>query len=82
MHSDNPWLDRNIRRKGPLGAQYPRVEYLMEGDTPSFLGLVNNGLNVPEHPDWGGWGGRYELYTPRTEKWFQEPETRPLWPRC
>jgi hypothetical protein len=76
---DNSWLDRHIRRKGPLGAQYPRVEYLMEGDTPSFLGLVSNGLNVPERPDWGGWGGRYELYTPRTEKWFQEPETRPLW---
>jgi hypothetical protein len=76
---DNPWLDRNIRRKGPLGAQYPRVEYLMEGDTPSFLGLVNNGLNVPERPDWGGWGGRYELYTPRTRKWFEGPETRPLW---
>jgi hypothetical protein len=76
---DNPWLDRNIRRKGPLGAQYPHMEFLMEGDTPSFLGLVDNGLNTPEHPDWGGWGGRYELYTPRTEKWFQEPETRPLW---
>ena len=76
---DNPWLDQNIRRKGPLGAQYPRAEFLMEGDTPSFLGLVNNGLSVPEHPDWGGWGGRYELYTPRTQKWFQEPETRPFW---
>jgi hypothetical protein len=76
---DNPWLDEHIRRKGPLGAQYPRVEFLMEGDTPSFLGLVNNGLNVPERPDWGGWGGRYELYTPRTQRWFQEPETRPLW---
>lgn len=76
---DNPWLDRNIRKKGPLGAQYPHMEYLMEGDTPSFLGLINNGLNAPEHPDWGGWGGRYELYTPRTEKWFLEPETRPLW---
>lgn len=76
---DNPWLDENIRRKGPLGAQYPRTAYLMEGDTPSFLGLVNNGLNVPERPDWGGWGGRYELYTPRTQKWFMEPETRPIW---
>jgi len=76
---DNPWLDRNIRKKGPLGAQYPHMEYLMEGDTPSFLGLINNGLNAPEHPDWGGWGGRYELYTPRTEKWFLEPETRSLW---
>ncbi|HEX9781519.1 MAG TPA: nucleoside hydrolase-like domain-containing protein [Opitutaceae bacterium] len=76
---DNPWLDRNIRSKGPLGAEHPHTEYLMEGDTPSFLGLVDNGLNAPDRPDWGGWGGRYELYTPRTEKWFLEPETRPLW---
>ncbi|MCU0252541.1 MAG: DUF1593 domain-containing protein [Vicinamibacterales bacterium] len=76
---DNPWLDVNIRRKGPLGAQYPRTEYLMEGDTPSFLYLINNGLGDPEHPDWGSWGGRYELYAPRTQKWFLEPETRPIW---
>ena len=51
----------------------------MEGDTPSFLGLVTNGLNTPEKPNWGGWGGRYEFYTPRMQKWFQEPETRPFW---
>ena len=51
----------------------------MEGDTPSFLNLVTNGLNDPEHPDWGGWGGRYELYTPRMRKWFAEPETRAFW---
>ncbi len=76
---DNPWLDVAVRRKGPLGAQYPHTEFLMEGDTPSFLGLVRNGLNAPEQPNWGGWGGRYELYTPRTEKWFAEPEPRPLW---
>lgn len=77
---DNPWLDQNIRTAhGPLGAEHPHTEYLMEGDTPSFLGLVNNGLNTPEHPNWGGWGGRYELYTPRMQKWFQEAETRPLW---
>ncbi|AMY08148.1 hypothetical protein LuPra_01336 [Luteitalea pratensis] len=76
---DNPWLGRHIRSKGPLGAQYPQVEFLMEGDTPSFLGLVGNGLNVPDHPDWGGWGGRYERYMPRTQRWFQEPETRPFW---
>lgn len=76
---DNPWLDTHVRAKGPLGALYPKTEYLMEGDTPSFLGLVNNGLNAPEHPDWGGWGGRYELYTPRARKWHIEPETRPIW---
>lgn len=51
----------------------------MEGDTPSFLGLIDNGLNAPEHPDWGGWGGRYERSTHRTERWFVEPETRPFW---
>ncbi len=76
---DNPWLDVNIRAKGPLGAEYPPAKYLMEGDTPSFLYLINNGLGEPEHPDWGSWGGRYELYTPRTRKWFLEPETRPIW---
>jgi hypothetical protein len=76
---DNPWLDEHIRGKGPLGAQYPQVKFLMEGDTPSFLGLITNGLNAPEHPDWGGWGGRYEYYTPRMRKWFDQPETRPFW---
>jgi hypothetical protein len=75
----NEWLDQNIRRKGPLGAEYPRWEYLMEGDSPSFLNLIANGLNDPAHPDWGGWGGRYELYTPRMQKWFFQPETRPIW---
>jgi hypothetical protein len=76
---DNPWLDENIRSKGPLGAAHPQTRFLMEGDTPSFLYLVNNGLGDPEHPDWGSWGGRYELYTPRLRKWFYEPETRPFW---
>jgi hypothetical protein len=81
---DNDWLKMHIRENhGPLGAEYPAVEYIMEGDTPSFLGLVRNGLNVPERPDYGGWGGRYELYTP-TFKPYQrndghEPETRPIW---
>lgn len=75
----NEWLQTNIRNKGPLGAEYPRWEFLMEGDTPSFLGLIDNGLNAPARPDWGGWGGRYELYTPRPMKWHLAPETRPIW---
>lgn len=76
---DNPWLDENIRSKGPLGAQYPSMKYLMEGDSPTFLYLIDNGLNSPEHPNWGSWGGRYEFYQPRMERWFLEAETRPLW---
>ncbi len=75
----NEWLEKNIRAKGPLGAEYPRWKFMMEGDTPSFLYLIDNGLSVPERPDWGGWGGRYELYTPRMQKWFFAPETRPIW---
>jgi hypothetical protein len=61
----NSWLAQNIQQDhGPLGAIYPDVAYGMEGDTPSWLLLVPNGLNDPEHPDLGGWGGRYELYQP------------------
>ncbi|MBI4890940.1 MAG: DUF1593 domain-containing protein [Acidobacteria bacterium] len=76
---DNPWLDTHVRAKGPLGALYPITKFLMEGDTPSFLFLIQNGLGNPEHPDWGSWGGRYEFYTPRMRKWLIEPETRPFW---
>jgi len=59
---DNPWLDEHVRKNhGPLGAAYPITKFMMEGDTPSFLWLINNGLSDPEHPDYGSWGGRYEL---------------------
>jgi hypothetical protein len=84
------WLAKNIQQgHGSLGAVYPDVAYGMEGDTPSYLSLIPNGLNDPEHPDYGGWGGRYEFYVPKfTEtEWHPvgqlkvrpEPETRALW---
>ena len=61
----NHWLAQNIQQgHGPLGAAYPDVAWGMEGDTPSWLSLIPNGLNEAEHPDWGAWGGRYELYKP------------------
>ncbi len=69
---DNPWLEKHIRARGPLGALYPPLAYIMEGDTPSFLGLINNGLGWHVRPDYGGWGGRYKEYQP----WG---ETRPIW---
>ncbi len=75
----NEWLDINVRQKGPLGAEYPHWEFLMEGDSPSFMFIISNGLNSPDHPEWGGWGGRYELYTPRLRKWHASAETRPIW---
>ncbi|OIN59466.1 DUF1593 domain-containing protein [Arsenicibacter rosenii] len=85
----NAWLAEHIQQgHGPLGAEYPDVAYGMEGDTPTFLGWIPNGLNAPEHPDWGGWGGRYVLQQPKevlvsrfrpAGAPSEEPETRPIW---
>ena len=70
---DNPWLEEHvIRNHGPLGALYPRLKYIMEGDTPTFLGLIDHGLGWTMSPAYGGWGGRYVLYQPLSE-------TRPIW---
>ena len=55
------WLEKNIRI-GIYGKNYPLPVFCMEGDTPSYLGLIKNGLNVPEHPEYGGWGGRYQKH--------------------
>ncbi|MBQ6861984.1 MAG: DUF1593 domain-containing protein [Alistipes sp.] len=57
---DKPWLNEHIKRgHGPLCAAYPQ-DYTSEGDTPSYLPLINNGLE--QHLDYtlGGWGGRPE----------------------
>lgn len=53
------WVAEKIQRHGPLGAEYPDFEYIIEGDTPTFLYLIQNGLGVPEEPSFGSWGGRY-----------------------
>jgi hypothetical protein len=63
----NEWLDQHIRSKGPLGALYPRYCCIMEGDTPAFLNLIDNGLNSWRNPNWGGWGGRYIFRQPSGE---------------
>ncbi|KAJ6572141.1 hypothetical protein B0H19DRAFT_1132701 [Mycena capillaripes] len=55
----NEWLDTNIRNVSPFGSTYPDFQFIMEGDTPTFLSLIQNGLNVVGKPRWGGWGGRY-----------------------
>lgn len=65
------WLRTHIAQ-GPYGRHYPiydggdafsgvlgPVRGLKEGDSPSFLYLVQNGLSDPERPEQGGWGGRF-----------------------
>ncbi|CCH43385.1 putative secreted protein [Wickerhamomyces ciferrii] len=55
------WAKENIQDIGPLGKQYLERAYIYEGDTPTTFSVLPNGLNVPSHPEYGGWGGRYGL---------------------
>ena len=55
-------LQRDVRAgHGPLGVLYPvnTGPAQKEGDTMSFLYLVPTGMNDPNEPGWGSWGGRY-----------------------
>ena len=66
------WVQKNIHGHGPLGDLYPDyrggdiwsgtlgpVRGIKEGDTPSFLTLIPNGLFDPDRPWLGSWGGRF-----------------------
>lgn len=62
------WVSTHVSGNGSLGRLYPnydggdpwgRVVGVKEGDTPSFLYLLPNGLSNPERPTWGSWGGRF-----------------------
>lgn len=54
LHKDN------IQGKGALGKEYPDYKWGVEGDTPSFLYVMPNGLNDPEDPHQAGWAGYHE----------------------
>ena len=54
LHQDN------IQGKGALGWEYPDYKWGVEGDTPSFLYVMPNGLNDPEDPHQAGWAGYHE----------------------
>lgn len=71
--SGSAWVREHIHGHGPLGDLYPDydggdiwsstlggVKGIKEGDTPSFLSLVPNGLFDPDRPSLGSWGGRFE----------------------
>lgn len=70
---ESAWLSQNgigagkwdeyathIQNHGHLGMIYPKNKYGVEGDTPSFLHLMPNGLNDPGKPGQIGWGGYFE----------------------
>ncbi|KAJ4299985.1 hypothetical protein N0V90_005233 [Kalmusia sp. IMI 367209] len=55
---EKAWIKENIQ-VGPLGSAYPDYMFIPEGDTPTFLYLIQNGLGSSEFPEYGSWGGRY-----------------------
>lgn len=71
---ESAWLNQNelgkqnweqyaslIQGKGEMGKVYPTYKWGVEGDTPSFLHVMPNGLNDPDRPEQIGWGG-YHAY--------------------
>jgi hypothetical protein len=72
--NNEEWVVANVTSWGPLGEGYPaslnqnpntprNTRGVKEGDTPSWFYFYLNGLNNPDHPEWGGWGGRFEHIT-------------------
>ena len=69
---ESAWLNQNalgkadwdsyaeqIQGHGALGGVYPHFLWGVEGDTPSFLHVMPNGLNDPDDPTQAGWGGQH-----------------------
>jgi len=59
----NDWESyaEHIQGHGAMGEVYPHYLWGVEGDTPSFLHVMLNGLNNPEDPMQVGWGGYHEF---------------------
>jgi len=81
---DDNWVEENIINIGEFGKIYPNynggdiytdtlgnVKGVKEGDTPSFLHLVPNGLCNPMHPEHGSWGGYFSKQD--TNRYFDTP---------
>lgn len=71
--SSSRWVKENARGHGAPGELYPdyqggdiwssqlgAVRGIKEGDTPSFLAILPNGLTDLDHRELSSWGGRFE----------------------
>ncbi|HRX16231.1 MAG TPA: DUF1593 domain-containing protein, partial [Spirochaetota bacterium] len=58
---NHTWFRDNVQdsKFGDFGKEYPDYRCLYEGDTPSFLYLIQNGLSDPMKPHYGSWAGRF-----------------------
>ncbi len=80
------WMKSHIlENHGPLCSMYKahdNGDFRSEGDSPAYFHVIPAGLRNQEHPDWGGWGGRYVRIRENTwldpvpEKGYKYPEGR------
>jgi hypothetical protein len=45
--------------KNAQWGNFNQYDFISEGDSPAFLQLVDIGLDNLDHPNYGGWGGRF-----------------------
>ncbi|XVV08623.1 nucleoside hydrolase-like domain-containing protein [Actinoplanes sp. CA-131856] len=70
-----PGDDENNRWRPDQNLTYAVHDFISEGDSPSFLYLLDfNGLRSSEDPTYGGWGGRF---APNASGWIDTTDINP-----
>ncbi|WP_433380915.1 nucleoside hydrolase-like domain-containing protein [Actinoplanes sp. CA-142083] len=70
-----PGDDQNNRWRPDQNLTYAVHDFISEGDSPSFLYLLDfNGLRSSEDPTYGGWGGRF---APNATGWIDTTDVNP-----
>lgn len=65
------WLNAHVKTgHGLLGEATPQT-WVSEGDTPSFMNFVDNGLEAHADYSLGGWGGRFAKDSASTKPNFE-----------
>ncbi len=66
LMGDGDWIDGELpeEQRGSdeymkANPNYNKYDFISEGDSPSFLYLIDTGLRSIENPSYGGWGGRF-----------------------
>jgi hypothetical protein len=55
-------------KTGQWGA-FGKYDFISEGDSPSYLHLIDVGLGNIQHPEYGGWGGRLQQTVQNPNRW-------------
>jgi len=94
-----PWMKKHILSDhGPLcsryeahkkdrmrkGSLYRKGDFRSEGDSPAFMHQINVGLDSLEHPEFGGWGGRFSRDRKKGDNVWQGAKddgdrNKPIW---